>query len=118
MSRTLVLSLMVLLLSLSTARAANVVAGQHIAKVKCAGCHGASGAGNGVMLQTLNVSTPPVPWTNKAGMAKFSDQVLIDVIKNGGKQVLGKSPVMPAFGNQFSDADLADLVAYIRSLAE
>ena len=123
MVRSITIGLMALsvgltsLLSPATAHA-DAAAGERTAKIKCAGCHGATGAGNGVMLQTLNVSVPPVPWTSKAGMAKFSDQLLTKVIKEGGQKALGKSPIMPAFGNQLSDTQIADLVAYIHSLAQ
>jgi mono/diheme cytochrome c family protein len=97
--------------------AANVAAGRRVAKRKCAGCHGATGAGDGVMLETLGAPVPPVPWTDKAGMAKFTDQQITDVITHGGK-ALNASPLMPAFGNQLSSKKIANLVAYIRSLAK
>ncbi len=97
--------------------AADAAKGKRIATQKCAGCHGAGGAGNGVMLQALNVTTPPVPWTDKSAMAAFSDADLTKIISGGGAAV-SKPPLMPAFKGQLSDAKIADLVAYIRSLAQ
>ncbi len=97
------------------ALAADIAAGKKIANQKCAGCHGAGGAGNGVMLQALNPSTPPVPWTSKSGMAAFTDADLTRIIAGGGAAI-GKPPLMPAFKGQLSDAQIADVVAYIRSL--
>jgi mono/diheme cytochrome c family protein len=99
------------------ARAADVAEGKKIADQKCAGCHGADGAGNGVMLQALNVTTPPVPWNNKSAMAAYSDADLTKIISGGGAAV-GKPPLMPAFKGQLSDEKIADVVAYIRSLAK
>jgi mono/diheme cytochrome c family protein len=99
------------------ALAANVTAGGRVAKRKCAGCHGETGAGNGPLLATLGAPKPPVPWTDKAGMAKFTDEQITDVITNGGK-ALNASTLMPAFGNQLSAKQIANLVAYIRSLGK
>ena len=108
---------MILMLIPPSAMAASVAAGQRIAKRKCAGCHGANGAGDGAMLASLNPPAPPVPWTDKAGMAKFTDAQIIDVIKHGGT-ALHASPLMPDFGSQLSDKQIGDLVAYIRSLSK
>jgi mono/diheme cytochrome c family protein len=99
------------------ALAADAGAGATVAAAKCAGCHGAGGAGDGVMLQTLNVTTPPVPWTSKAQMAQFTDAQLTSMIKGGGASQ-GKPSLMPAFGSQLSDDQVANVVAYIRSLGQ
>ena|SRR5271154_457747 len=107
----------VLLILAGHASAADIAKGKSIATEKCAGCHGAGGAGNGVMLQMLNVTTPPVAWTNKTAMASFSDADLTKIIAGGGAAV-GKPPIMPSFNGQLSDAKIADVVAYIRSVAQ
>jgi mono/diheme cytochrome c family protein len=99
------------------ALAADAAAGKKIADQKCAGCHGAGGAGNGVMLQALNPKTPPVPWTSKSGMAAFTDADMTKIISGGGAAV-GKPPLMPAFKGQLSDGQIADVIAYIRSLGQ
>ncbi len=106
-----------LLMMAGQARAADVARGKRIAQQKCAGCHGAGGAGNGVMLQSLNVTTPPVPWTSKSQMSAFTDADLEKIISGGGAAI-GKPPLMPAFKGQLSDAKIADLIAYIRSLGQ
>lgn len=105
------------LVPVSAALAADVSDGAQISAAKCSACHGATGAGDGVMLQSLGVPVPPVPWTDKAKMATFTDQQLTDVITTGGV-ALKASPLMPAFGNQLSAAQIADLVAYVRSLGK
>lgn len=115
--RVIVGTVMVLFLFVSYASAADVAAGQGIAHQKCAGCHGGGGAGNGVMLQTLNLATPPVAWTDKTAMAAYTDADLTKIISGGGVAV-GKLPLMPAFKGQLSEAQIADVVAYIRSLAQ
>ena len=118
MFRRLIPGIVILLLVFAGhAWAADAARGKAIAKVKCAGCHGEGGAGNGVMLKMLNVTTPPVPWTDKSGMAAFSDADLTKIITNGGAAV-GKPPLMPAFKGQLSDEKIADVIAYIRSLAQ
>jgi hypothetical protein len=50
-------------------------------------------------------------------MNQLSDKYLTDVISKGGPAV-GKSPIMPAWGNQFNESQIRDLIAFIRSLAE
>jgi mono/diheme cytochrome c family protein len=105
------------LMPITAALAADVNDGAQIAAAKCAACHGATGAGDGVMLASLGVPVPPVPWTDKSKMAKFTDQQLTDVINDGGA-ALKASPLMPAFKGQISAAQIADLVAYIRSLGK
>jgi mono/diheme cytochrome c family protein len=118
MNRVIAALMIAALVPVSAAFAADASNGARIAAAKCAACHGATGAGDGVMLATLGVPVPPVPWTDKAKMAPFSDQQLTDVITNGGAAALKASPMMPAFGNQLSAAQIADLVAYIRSLGK
>jgi mono/diheme cytochrome c family protein len=80
----------------------------------CAACHGASGKGDGPAAAGLPVK--PRNHTDAAYMGKLKDQQIFDTIKKGG-QAVGKSPIMPPWGNQLSDAQIWDLVAYIRSLA-
>ncbi len=50
-------------------------------------------------------------------MNELPDKFLVEIISKGGGAV-GKSPMMPALGNQFTEAQLRDIIAYIRSLAE
>jgi cytochrome c6 len=72
---------------------------------KCQPCHGATGDGK-------------TPMGKKVGAAAFSskdvvessDALLLATIKDGK----GK---MPAWGNKLTEAQLKDLLAYVRSLA-
>jgi len=80
----------------------------------CAACHGATGKGDGPAAAGLPVK--PRDHTDAAYMGKLTDQRIFDTIKKGG-QAMGKSPLMPPWGSQLSDAQIRDLVAYIRTLA-
>lgn len=102
--------------------AADPAAGAKIAREQqCAKCHGETGKGDGEMLQkfkTMGVVVPdPVAWDDGAGMSEWTDEQLFQIIEKGGKDV-GKSKMMPPWGDQLSKAEIADLVAYIRSLAK
>ena len=80
----------------------------------CAACHGATGKGDGPAAAGL--PTKPRNHTDGAYMGKLKDQQIFDTIKKGG-QAVGKSPLMPPWGGQLTDAQIQDLVAYIRTLA-
>ena len=73
-------------------------------KTKCATCHGASGAGDTAMGKNLKVRD-----LSSADVQKQSDSELTNIIKNGK----GK---MPKYDGKLTDAQIADLVKYIRSL--
>ena len=77
----------------------------------CAPCHGASGRGDGPAAAALNPK--PRDYTDKK--FSISDDAMRDIIKRGGA-AMGKSPVMPAWGQALSDEDIRNLIAYIRSL--
>ena len=80
--------------------------GEKLYKAKCASCHGADGAG----------ATP-------AGKAtKARDFCSEDVKKETGEEwttiiVKGKNK-MPAYDKKISDADIKELMAYIRGLCK
>jgi cytochrome c6 len=74
-------------------------------KAKCAMCHGNDGLGNTPMSKSLGVPSYKSP-----EVVKQTDAALMAVIKNG------KNNKMPAFGTQLSDAQIKDVVKYIRTL--
>ncbi len=85
----------------------------------CASCHGATGAGDGPAAAALN----PKPANFAGGAFRLdtdgdgkagSDADLANVIKNGAAKY-GGNVAMPARAD-FSDAEIANLIAYIRSL--
>ncbi len=78
----------------------------------CATCHGPTGAGDGPGAAALN----PKP-ANFGGAAFWNgktDDELVKVIREGGAAV-GKSPLMPAWGGLYSEAQAQALVAYIKT---
>ena len=80
----------------------------------CVSCHGARGEGDGPVGVTLDPR--PARLGDKAYMSAKTDDDLFQVIKNGGASV-GRSPLMAPWGGSLSDAQIRDVIAYIRSLA-
>jgi mono/diheme cytochrome c family protein len=99
------------------AAAGDAAAGAKIFAERCVRCHGKDGQGNGPDLAKLHPNTSPVNWTRSVVMKKWSDQEIVDIITKGGKAV-GSSPVMPPWGGKLSDAQIQDLLAFIRTLAK
>ena len=59
----------------------------------------------------------PADFTNCKVMAKDSDEVLLKIIKGGGQSV-GRSTVMPAWGDSLSEQQIGELVKFIRGLCK
>lgn len=95
--------------------AGDPVAGKAKYDTLCVTCHGASGAGDGVAAASLNPK--PRNFSDKAAMSTRTDDQLSAVIKNGGASA-GLSASMPPWGAMLNDADIANVVAYIRTLAK
>jgi len=79
----------------------------------CAVCHGVGGKGDGPSARGLEPK--PADFTNCQAMAKDSDEVLLKIIKGGGQSV-GRSTVMPAWGDALSEQQIRELVKFIRGL--
>jgi cytochrome c553 len=79
----------------------------------CAKCHGATGKGDGPACATL--ATKPRDFTDRAKMAKITDDTLFNVIKNGGASA-GLSKDMAPWSSGFEDGEIHELVAYCRLL--
>lgn len=83
----------------------------------CLQCHGSRGEGWG---WGEKIPPPPVPITDLSDtelMMQLSDQYLFDIIKGGGEAV-GKTRLMPPAERVMSDAEIWDVVAYLRSLTK
>jgi len=80
----------------------------------CASCHGPKGAGDGPLAQAL--ATKPAHHSDGAYMNALTNDHLFQVVKFGGASV-GKSPLMAPWGGTLSDAQIWDVVAYVRTLA-
>lgn len=81
----------------------------------CSVCHGVGGKGDGPSAQGLEPK--PADFTNCQVMAKDSDEVLLKIIKGGGQSV-GRSTVMPAWGDSLNEQQIGELVKFIRGLCK
>jgi mono/diheme cytochrome c family protein len=72
---------------------------------KCQPCHGATGAGDTPMGKKQGVVA-----FGAEEVVKSSDGLLLATIRNGKGQ-------MPPWGNKLSEAQMKDLVVYVRSLS-
>ena len=84
----------------------------------CSGCHGGNGAGTSRAPALLGVYGHAVPLSD--GSTIMADDAYIrDSILQPHKQIVaGYKPIMPSFSGAISDAELAQLVAYIKSLGD
>ena len=88
--------------------------GKRLYQTYCTGCHGASGKGDGPAAKTLPVK--PADHTDRKKMSQYSDERLVTVISKGGASV-GKSSQMPAWSAVLKEAQIHEIVLYIRTLA-
>lgn len=91
------------------AQAPDVTAGKAKFDMLCSPCHGAGGLGDGAAAAALNPKPRNLTLTIK------TDDELKKTIKEGGAAV-GLTATMPAWGAILSDADIANVVAFVRSL--
>jgi mono/diheme cytochrome c family protein len=78
--------------------------GEATYKAKCQMCHGATGAGDTPAGKSMKVKSFKDP-----EVAKMSDAASIGITKNGA----GK---MPAYKDKLSDAQIKEVITYIRGL--
>ncbi len=91
--------------------AGDAAKGKDTFTAKCALCHGATGTGDGEGGKALNPK--PRNFHDTAYMSTKTDADLFNSIKNG------KSGVMPAWGaTGMTDQEIADVLAYVRSLGQ
>ncbi len=96
----------------AAAKAADLNAAKNNYVDLCARCHGPDGLGNGPEGETL--STRPRNFRDCALMDKDSDDFVFNEIK-GGSASVGRSNDMPAWGEGLDDADIRNLLAYVRA---
>jgi mono/diheme cytochrome c family protein len=80
--------------------------GEKVYKAKCAGCHGPDGKGEtaaGKATKARDICSDEV--------TKQSDAAWTDIIVKGQNK-------MPGYGKKVTDADVKDVVAYMRSLCK
>ena len=74
-------------------------------KAKCAVCHGPDGSGNTSMGQRMKIRD-----LRSSDVQKQTDDELTQIITNG-------KPPMPGYGKSLTQADIRQLVLYLRSIA-
>lgn len=95
------------------AYADDAVRGEALYEAYCVQCHGSDGTGNGINAPHLNVQ--PRNHTDRAEMSARTDEELFKAIKFGG-QAVNKSNLMPNWDGNLNDAEIGDLVAFLRHL--
>lgn len=80
----------------------------------CAVCHGEQGNADG--FNAYNLRTPPTRHTDPILMGTLSDTQIHRMIKEGGR-AMGRSPQMPPWGGVLNDREIAEVTAFIRTLA-
>jgi cytochrome c oxidase cbb3-type subunit 3 len=83
--------------------------GQVVFKTNCVLCHGLKGDGNGRAAKLYD--PPPADLTH----SDKNDQYKEMIIRLGG-EAMGRSPFMPIWGEQLSDQEIRDVVAYLRTI--
>jgi cytochrome c6 len=81
--------------------------GKETFRLRCATCHGADGSGNGPMAKAAKLTIPDL---GSKEVQALSDADLKKVVTDG------KDKMKPVKG--LADKDLANLVAFVRSLAK
>ncbi len=94
--------------------AVDVEAGRALYATHCALCHGPSGRGDGP--SAVGFATKPSDLADGRLINQMPDSFFVNVITHGGS-VEGLSPGMPALGGYLSDAQVRQVILYVRSLA-
>jgi mono/diheme cytochrome c family protein len=109
--RRAVVAILVVLAPTLAMAAGDTRRGEPLYQRYCVGCHGVDGRGGG-----KNFMPHVGALTRKDYIEHLGDDYLTFVISEGGEAV-GKSSYMPAWKSVLSEQDVADVVAYVRSLS-
>lgn len=90
----------------------SALAGREVYLLRCQGCHGPTGLGNGAGADILEVA--PANFQQDTLLATRDFDAVFQKIRTGGGGVHGSS--MPAWGVMLTDGDVWDLVSFISSL--
>jgi mono/diheme cytochrome c family protein len=107
------LLLLLIALSHSSTFAQELTDGKRMYQAYCSGCHGLSGKGDGLAPKTLPVK--PADHA-RIEMNKYTDQYRVEIISRGGASV-GRSSQMSAWGAVLKEAQIKEIVAYVRALS-
>jgi len=99
----------------------DVAAGEVLYAENCAACHGVNLEGQENWRSPDEDGRMPAPPHDASGHTwHHADRILFDYTKMGGKAILAARGVefnsgMPGFGDQLSDAEIWNILAYIKS---
>ena len=79
----------------------------------CSPCHGMTGKADGPLADTIGEGIKPRQLSDAKLLSTRSDEFLFKVIKFGGVSV-GFSEAMPDWKNTFTDAEIKQIVRYVR----
>jgi hypothetical protein len=94
------------MLCVSSAQAQNTEIGKRLYDESCAGCHGATGAGDGELAGLLNVNTPDLTGLSARHDGKFPMLDVIHII-DGRTGVRAHGGPMPVFGAVYGGSTAA-----------
>lgn len=77
----------------------------------CVTCHGISADGNGRAARLHNPRPSNLRATDK------NDEYIALIVRRGG-EAIARSPRMPPWGEELTDEQIGDVVAFVRSVAE
>ena len=92
-----------------TTEEASIVRGSIVFKTYCILCHGTDGEGDGRASKIHN------PKPANLTLSFLTDAQKEIIIRGGGASV-GRSPVMPAWGEHLTDEQIKDVVAYLKKI--
>jgi mono/diheme cytochrome c family protein len=90
--------------------AGNAPHGEALYHRYCSGCHGADGRGGGKGFM------PHVGALTRKGYIDLIDDISLALVIAEGGEAIGKSGFMPSWKATLSKDDIADVIAYIRTL--
>lgn len=93
--------------------------GQQVYAQQCASCHGADGEGQfpDAPMQpdsTGRIGAPPHDETGHTW--HHADALLYDIVRNGGRGTPDMFYPMPDFGDQLTEAEIAAVIVYIKTM--
>ncbi len=86
--------------------------GRRLFEHRCSLCHGQYGEGDGRMARIIK-NPPPADLT----ASRLPDDYLLQIIRDGGEGVQ-RSPQMPPWGDQLSEAELNSILLYLKAIRD
>jgi cytochrome c oxidase cbb3-type subunit 3 len=99
----------------SAADDAKMKASAHLYDTYCSQCHGVQRNGKGV--NTVGLSVQPRDHSDTKGMTSIPLDEMAKAIRDGGASV-NKSALMPPWASVLTDAQITDMVAYLRHVCK